>query len=221
MAQSQYVIGKEPEFIASAAKIIKAQVNDFKYHAPGDRIEHVSIFGLAPIPLLILLGKQLGNTMPADIFHHHHDKDNWSWKTRGRQITFEQKRVRQGSDPACVAVLLNVSGTIPLSTLPTEIGEHFSVYQIAPREVGPSTNCIRTHEHLESFKAAYEEFLRDLRRTYDRVDAIHVFPAVPPPVAIACGRELMPKVDPVLRVYDFDKTQGGFQFALEVNGNDD
>jgi hypothetical protein len=217
----QYVIGKEPEFIASARKIIKAQVDDFKYRSPGERIEHVSVFGLAPIPLLVLLGRRLGSTVPADIFHHHHDKDNWTWKTRGRQITFEHCCVRQGTDPACVALLLNVSGTVSLSMLPADFGEGFSIYEIVPREVAPSTNCIRTREHLECFKQAYEDFLRDLRRTHDRLEAIHLFPAVPPPIAIACGRELMPKVDPVLRVYDFDKTQGGFQFALEVNGHDD
>lgn len=217
----QYVIGKEPEFFASAEKTIKALVDDFKYRSPGERIEHVSVFGLAPIPLLVLLGRRLGSTVPADVYHHHHDKDNWIWKTHGRHITFEHKRVREGTDPACIALLLNVSGTISLSSLPQEIGEHFTIYEISPREVRPSTNCIRTREHLESFKQAYEEFLRDLRRMHHRVDMIHLFPAVPPPVAIACGRELMPKVDPALRVYDFDKTLGGFQFSLEVNGHDD
>lgn len=217
----QYVIGREPEFIASANKTIRALVDDFKYRSPGERIEHVSVFALAPIPLLVLLGRRLGRTVPADIFQHHHDRDNWTWKTRGRHITFEHRGIRKGADPTCVALLVSVSGTVTLSGLPPEIDGRFAIYEISPREVRPSTNCIRTREHLESFKQAYEVFLRDLRRTHDRLEAIHLFPAVPPSVAIACGRELMPKVDPVLRVYDYYKSRGGFQFSLEVNGNDD
>lgn len=218
---NQYMIGKDPEFLASAEKTIRAMVDDFKYRSPGERIEHISVFGLAPIPLLVLLGRQLGRTLPADIYHHHHDQDNWLWKTRGRRVTFEHTRVRDGTDPACVALVLNVSGTIAVDGLPLEIDERFTIYAISPHDVRPSTNCIRTRENLEAFKQAYEEFLRDLRRTHDRVDTIRLFPAVPPSVAIACGRELMPKVDPALRIYDFDKAHGRFQFSLEVNGCDD
>jgi glutaryl-CoA dehydrogenase len=33
----------------------------------------------------------------------------------------------------------------------------------------------------------------------------------------ACGRELLPKVDPKLLVYDFDKRLGGFTPIIEVN----
>jgi hypothetical protein len=40
---------------------------------------------------------------------------------------------------------------------------------------------------------------------------------VPAPVAVLCGRELFPKVDPVLLVYDGDKRKGGFNLIMRVN----
>jgi hypothetical protein len=48
------------------------------------------------------------------------------------------------------------------------------------------------------------------------LETIDVFPAVPAPIAVLCGRELLPKVHPKLRVFDYDKLQGGFTFKLEV-----
>ena len=48
------------------------------------------------------------------------------------------------------------------------------------------------------------------------LDTIDLFPAVPAPIAVLCGRELLPKVHPKLRVYDNDRDAGGFTFKLEV-----
>ncbi len=48
-------------------------------------------------------------------------------------------------------------------------------------------------------------------------DELDLFPAVPAPVAVLCGRETLPKIHPALRVYDYDKTQGGFTYQLTVN----
>jgi len=46
---------------------------------------------------------------------------------------------------------------------------------------------------------------------------IHLFPAVPAPIALLCGRELLPKADPSLMVYDYVDNKQGFKFALQVN----
>jgi hypothetical protein len=34
---------------------------------------------------------------------------------------------------------------------------------------------------------------------------------------VLCGREVLPKIDPQLLVYDADKANGGFTLALTVN----
>jgi len=40
---------------------------------------------------------------------------------------------------------------------------------------------------------------------------------VPAPIAVLCGRELLPKVDPSVTVYDHEKDQGGFVQILTIN----
>ena len=47
---------------------------------------------------------------------------------------------------------------------------------------------------------------------------LHLFPAVPAPIAVCIGRDLLPKVDPALVIYDANKKNaGGFARTLEVN----
>jgi hypothetical protein len=63
---------------------------------------------------------------------------------------------------------------------------------------------------------AYQELLGTIGQDHGRLDEIDFFPAVPAPVAVLCGRELLPKVHPRLRVFDFNKQTSGFAFQLTV-----
>jgi hypothetical protein len=54
-------------------------------------------------------------------------------------------------------------------------------------------------------------------RDHPEIRELHIFPAAPAPVVIACGHDLLPKVHPVLSVYDYDKGRGGFIMGLKVN----
>ena len=42
-------------------------------------IEHVSVFALAPIPLLMWLGYRLGDVVPGEAFQRRRDIQGWSW----------------------------------------------------------------------------------------------------------------------------------------------
>jgi hypothetical protein len=75
---------------------------------------------------------------------------------------------------------------------------------------------LRLRQDLENFRIVYQEALATIIKTHGLVEAIDLFPAVPAPIAILCGRELLAKVHPRLRVYDYNKNTGGFSFALEV-----
>ena len=67
------------------------------------------------------------------------------------------------------------------------------------------------------------DFRRLLRRLLDRIKFVHgeaglinVFPALPVSAAVEVGRVWMPKADLPLRVYDQNRTAGGFIPALEI-----
>jgi hypothetical protein len=70
---------------------------------------------------------------------------------------------------------------------------------------------------LDNFRIAYQDALAEIAKVHGSLKELDLFPAVPAPVAVLCGRETLPKIHPALRVYDYDKTQGGFTYQLTVN----
>lgn len=207
-----------PEFASIAQAEIATKVAQLS--APRlDRaeIQHVSLFAMGPIPLLVYLGRELSDKVELDLFQLHRDTEDWVWKPAGSPVEYVLNTFRQGNDPKCVAVCLSLSGTIRPETLPDMIDERFTIYDLTLANLSPTPTFLNTRADLVNFKSAYQRALRKIGRVHGVVDGIHLFPAVPAPVAILCGRELLPKVDPKLLVYDADKANGGFTLATTVN----
>lgn len=211
-------IDDKGSFVQVATEEIRKQIA--RLYDPGlDSYEtrHVSLFALAPIPLLIFLGRQMSNKVPVEVFQRHRDTEDWIWKESGDPVQYKFNRIRSGRNPRKVALLLSLSGKIHIQALPAEINSNFFVYEITLENDSPNPLFLRMREDLDRFKRIYQLCLRVILKEHRNLDEIHLFPAVPAPVAVLCGKELLPKVDPRLRVYDFDKNKGGFEFGLSVN----
>ena len=180
-------------------------------------VKHLSIFALAPIPLLVDLGARLSNKIKTDLFQRHRDTEDWTWKRSGTHVAYACGIVRKGTDPLRAALIISLSGKIRVDDLPSNIDKAFTVYELTLKDATPNATFLRTHAHLEGFRTAYQTLLGSILDAQGIVKELHVFPAVPAPIAILCGRDLMPKVHPALLVYDFDKQKGGFTFQLKVN----
>jgi hypothetical protein len=210
--------GQDEAFYRSAVRTIKRKIE--RLYEPGMEVEqtrHISLFALAPIPLLIYLGSQLSNKVAVEPYQRHRDTEDWVWKTDGEPVEYKFHRRKQGTDAMHVALLLSLSGPTHLSDLTAAIDGKFFIYEITLAKNIPRPSHLRTREDLALFKDVYEEARSCIRRDHAGLTALHLFPAVPAPVAVLCGRELLPKVDPALIVYDRDKSNGGFQQILKVN----
>ena len=178
---------------------------------------HISLFALAPIPLLVYLGSQLSSKIPTDLYQRHRDKENWTWKTGGEPAAYTVNVVRRGSDRSKIALLLALSGPIPTEKLPPDIDSSFTIYEVTLGKGVPNPGFLRLRQDLLAFQRIYQESLATIVKDHGLVDEIHLFPAVPAPVAVACGREPLPKVHPALLVYDYNKHKGGFSPTIRIN----
>jgi CBASS immunity sensor of nucleotide second messenger signals/HNH endonuclease len=184
-----------------------------------EAIKHVSVFALGPIPLLMYLGTLLSNKIATDFFQRHRDAENWTWKESSEDVKYQFKTVRSGTDLQNVAVMLSLSGTITTRDLPEGIDDSYYIYELTLDGKSPDPTFLRTKRDLEGFRVAYQSGLSAIMQKHGMLKSLHVFPAVPAPIAILCGRELLPKVHPELLVYDFDKSKVGFNFQLKVNNH--
>lgn len=183
----------------------------------GSSPHHISVFALAPIPLLVHLGSRLTSKIPVDLYQRHRDKENWTWKTGGSPVTYTVRKLRSGTDKSKISLVVSLSGTVPIETLPAHVDSRFTVYELTLTGITPNPGFLRLRNDLMSFQRTYQEVLATIIKDHGLVDEIHVFPAVPAPVAVVLGREPLPKVHPALVIYDYNKKNGGFTETIRSN----
>jgi hypothetical protein len=182
-----------------------------------ERTLRVSVFALAPIPLLIYLGSKLSDKMDVDLYQRHRDPETWSWKDVFSETDYTTQCLVRGEQDEPVSLFINLSGKNKLEdSLPAELRNEGSVYELTLEGQDPTPLFLSTRRDLECFAGEYQRALAMIRHAHPNVAVIHLFPAVPAPVAIILGRSRLPKVDPSLKVYDRDKRAGGFISTLEI-----
>ncbi len=206
------------EYWKSTASAIQAKVQ-LLYEQTFERgpIRHLSVFALGAIPLLVHLGACLSDKVPLTLYQRHRDADDWKWKEVGETVSYEFRTLQRGSCSTSVALLLSLSGRIQPDDLPAVIDASFTTYEITLASVEPTPNFLDLEASLQAFQEVFMSSVRHLVACHPELQTIHLFPAVPAPVAISVGRDLMPKRDPGVLVYDYDRRVGGFTPTLEVN----
>ena len=209
---------RNPRFMALAAAEIDRKLQPLlEPRMKGEIPRHGSLFAFGPIPLLVHLGSRLSDKMPVDFYQYHRDTKSWVWKKRGDPARYIHTKLREGTNPNKVALTLSLSGKIGLGDLPPDIDGSFTVFELTLTGQTPNTMFLNTRADLDAFRVAYQLLLGEILAGHGMLDTIHLFPAVPVPIAVMCGHDLLNKTHPSLRVYDHDKANGGFTYQLTVN----
>jgi hypothetical protein len=206
-----------PAFVETAKATIARQVELF--YGKGTDVEtvrHVSLFALGPIPLLVFLGSCLGDKIYVDLFQRHRDTGTWNWKEPTQPTSYVTRVVRPGADPSRVALVIALSGTIPLDRLPATVDDAYSIYELTLGDRSPGVDFLRCREDLERFRAEYRRLLAMLVRKHPSANEVLVFPAVPAPVAVAIGLDRLPSVQPHLVIHNDEGVPKGFEKILVV-----
>ncbi len=208
-----------PQFWQVAAREITEQLRNVlqRNNINRSRIEHLSIFALAPIPLLIHFGKEIGDIISADVYQKQRDTDSWVWQDN-QDLGFDYNVSEPSHENGGKIVILNLSlsGTIHQDEINKVMRkEDYPTYKITI--ANPNRDFLKSKEQLELFKQEYLRLLAVIRERHGSDCEIHLFPAIPVSIAVECGRILLPKSDPPLVVYDNNNKGGGFKYALVVN----
>lgn len=207
---------ENPYYYPMAMRLVDERIQLIRQGIEGAEIEHLSIFALARIPVLVYFGFQLGNKVGNTIFQKRRtDAKHWHWLKESATRQFEWMQVQNAPDKRKVALILNVSGSIDTGELPDEIISDFNIYVLKTKDIDPNPDVILTQESLQEFRTCYRLFLATIEAKHKLAPSIHVFPSVPISVALACGLDLMPHVQPEFIIYDRMPRQ--FIAVLSVN----
>lgn len=176
------------------------------------QITHASVFALAPQPLLIELGRQLCDILPAEVHQRHREPATWKWQNDSAPIEFQVEVPTEVC--STVALILGLSATISKERIDTVLGQDVSVWSLTA--TSPHNDIMRNAGDLSRFR-------QELRRLFDKVKSVHgegatinVFPALPVSAAVELGRVWMPKADLPMIIFDQNRRVGGFAPALRI-----
>lgn len=176
-------------------------------------IRQLSVFALAPQPLLIRLGTLLGDIVPVSVHQKHREPDTWKWLPDQPRIDYKVSEY-SGSKDVPVALKLALSATVNDDRITTVLGGDTAIWSITCDK--PGNDIMRRKDDL----GTYKQLLRNL---FDRIKAfhgegvlLHVFPAMPASAAVETGRVWMPKADLAMKLYDQNRTAHAFVPTISI-----
>ena len=204
---------RDAEFWEKEFKSLES--NFIRYITP--RIEdnalgHVSLFAMAPIPLLVKLGTLLNDQQHIAV--HQPTREPKGWNLTEDSDDFEYKVIRPDTIHENVALNISLSGNIINDRITTVLGEDCDIYTLT-LEV-PNNDFLKTETQLSEFRRVMRKLFNEIKSKYPENTPLHIFPAMPVATAIELGRVRMPKADMPLIIYDQKSASEGFIKVLEI-----
>jgi len=176
-------------------------------------VTHLSIFGRAPQPLLMLLGSLLVDIPAVDVYQLHREPEQtWKWPDAPNAQAFELRE--PASFDGQPALVLSLSGTVTSDRIESVLGRGVSIWSITIP--APNNDFTKSREQLSEFRSIVRRALNEIKARHGQTTTLHVFPAMSVATAIEMGRVRQPKADMPWKIYDQNNTLGGFVPAISL-----
>ena len=174
-------------------------------------VKHISLFGFAPIPLLIKLGVLLNDITSVDVRQKRRNPDTWKFDD---DIETIYNFVSPAYIKTQVALKLELSDSIADERITKVLGEDVAIYSI--NIVNPDNDIIKSRKQIIDFGEKMKEAFREIKKIHGQDVVLNIFPAIPISLAVQLGRVWMPKADLSMRIFDQNYLLKGFSEALLV-----
>lgn len=220
---------RETDFERTADEVHWQKFAELKIKAKIDRhleegidgvaVKHLSIFAIAPMPLLMYLGKCVGDTIQADIYQSHRDivdtNKSWSWKGREVQPLNINIEYPESGKVENIALVIALSDHIEADKYEDFIQRGFAVYKMLVEK--PSPHLIQSPSHIEEFSRSFRNLLNLIQKDHGKNCSIYLLPAVGVSIGIQIGRSLLPTKDPNIFVCEIQQPEKFFKRVLRLN----
>lgn len=179
-------------------------------------IQHLSIFALAPQPLLIELGRLISDLREADVYQLQREPTTWRWHEHDDEIEF--KIIPPTDNKKNVALNISLSATVDNSRIHTVLGDDAAIWTLTVDT--PHNDFLKTKKTLSKFRTVARQVFAKIKDTHGQNTLIHVFPVMPVSAAVEFGRTWQPKADAELLIYDQNRNTGGFSPAFTIQNKE-
>jgi hypothetical protein len=203
----------DPTYWASTALTLERRLRPLKNHLKTREIDHISVFALARIPILVQLGVLLDDVTNVNVHNRRRGTgEGWGWYAKGltENLTFSVTEVPGDGDPV---VTFSISGPVDLDALPEQL-QGKPRYDIRAEGVELSPKVLRSSEDLEALIDTWREVLATLEANH-RNQPISLVLAVCAAGAVEIGRAHMRGAHAPLRV--FDRIDNTYALTIETS----
>lgn len=174
-------------------------------------LPHLTLFAMAPIPLLIRLGVYFNDIHQIDIRQKRRKSDTWKFDDDIETIfNFSMAP----NIKTHVALKIELSDYISDERITNVLGNDVSVYSI--NIDNPDNDFVKSRRQIIDFGKKMKEAFREIKKAHGQDVILNIFPAMPISLAVQLGRVWMPKADLSMKIFDQNYALGGFTEALEI-----
>lgn len=204
----------DPEFWEMEVVQLRRQFDTLvKPQLSAESISHLSVFALAPMPLLIELGRLLSDIPAADVYQLHREPADWKWRNEPQAFDY-RVHVLGNAASKKVALVLAMSADVVPERIHSVLGSDIAIWTVTHAK--PGNDYLQSKLQLDEFRRTIREVFNQIKREHGEDADLHLFPAVPVSVAVELGRTWMPKADLPFQIYDQNRSSGGFRPVLEI-----
>jgi len=205
---------KTPKFWeAEATHLASMYEKRVKERLSDGEIGHLSVFAIAPQPLLILLGSLMNNIISAEVYQRHREPQTWSWPEKAPKMSFVVEEPASLTAPP--ALVLALSAPVTDDRITAAMGGDASIWRVTvPR---PSMDLIKSRKHLSDLRSILRPLLDRIKEHHGQKTTLHVFPVAGVSAAVELGRVRMPRAHMPWQIYDQVNALGGFVPALSLS----
>ena len=179
----------------------------------GPECRHLSVFALAPIPLMTMLGSLLTDKVPAQVYQLHREPfPTWKWLNGPADFAFKVKKPASFAHPP--ALVLALSDHIAPARVTAVLGEAVSIWELTIES--PHNDFLKSKEQLSQFRETVRQLIVEIGKMHGKHTPLAIFPAIPVACAVDLGRVRMPKADSPWIIYDQNIKHSKFIHALEI-----
>jgi 5-methylcytosine-specific restriction endonuclease McrA len=178
-------------------------------------VEHISVFAIAPVPLLVYLGSQLDDKTPTRLFQKHRDQFvGWSWSDHGDPVEFEVTSPDQEASAHDVVLICALTSEVNRAAFPDALNG-FPVIEVRPTEVSPRPTLLAHEQSLVNFGEQWRVALATAEARFPNARRWHLVASAPVTASIESGRAFVRDIHPPVAVYE--RTDHAYEAVLRVN----